>query len=1034
MLRTRLASLLQIRAGEGRLVALLFALRLAPSIGAAIGSPGVEALFYARFGVEFLPYMYISLGAITIITSMLITAMLGRISKKRLYLTLPLILTGALVIARILVGLDLNWFYPVLWLGMYLMWTLQALLTWGMAGEIFDTRQAKRLFPLLGAGGILGIAIGGLVTQPLVRLMGTENLLLVWGGTLVVVFGLVTVLSSDMGETHAHLPSWRKPPSLTEELQRGYQFVRRSELMRWISIAALLFMVLFFALGFPFSKAVAAEFPDEDAIAGFLGIFQGVTTGIAFLVSMLLANRLYARFGFMGVIFALPVIYLVGFSILAAYALFTALIVFRFAQTTWRLGVSETAYQAVFNIVPSERREQVRTFINGIPAQLGVMLVGVILAIGQQTLQPQHLYLIGVGAAVLTTAVVWRARRAYRGALIEALRAGQPHVFFSEEEPFGGFQRDAAAAEAVAKGLSDPDPAVRRVSTEILGNLSAPEMTGELVKRLNDDDLEVRCAALRALERADAAKAILEVAAQLRDPEPDVRLQAVTTLSHLAEFSQGLRAHLHPMLKDPAPSVRAQAAVVLLKIERDKQAETVLVNLAREKAPEQRILALKTLAETDLEYAYDLAVEALEDTNPSVRFAAAQAIRQVDPERCLNQLVQTLGDEDRYVREGVAEAIGSIGERALKPTLNALYDPKKEDGALLTLEQLPVRTEADSIRKYAQNRVDSALRYHRHWAMARRDSENGVEETLALLAESLRDKALSHADFALRAVGLLGDRAAIALARENLASANPNQRANALETLDSVRERDLIRPLIQLWESESSEVPVEDDWVQSLLDDPDPWLRVCAVVVARSVEDPKTVAKLIELEQNDPDPFVRQTVREINLPIPTRSQAGGFIMDTLPTMSIMERILSLRAVPLFTELSPAELKQVASIAGEHYFVDGDVIAKQGEPGDEMYIIISGEVEVLVDEDEGHKVELARRKPGEYVGEMAIISQEPRMASLVARGDVRILCIEQKQFESILRERPETSLAVMRVLISRLKEGQGHEAQKEPGVE
>jgi len=67
------------------------------------------------------------------------------------------------------------------------------------------------------------------------------------------------------------------------------------------------------------------------------------------------------------------------------------------------------------------------------------------------------------------------------------------------------------------------------------------------------------------------------------------------------------------------------------------------------------------------------------------------------------------------------------------------------------------------------------------------------------------------------------------------------------------------------------------------------------------------------------------------------------------------------------------------------------------------------------------VEIARRQPGDIVGEMAIISQEPRIASLVAAGEVRVLCVERKQFEALLRERPETSLAVMRVLCARLKE-------------
>ena len=140
----------------------------------------------------------------------------------------------------------------------------------------------------------------------------------------------------------------------------------------------------------------------------------------------------------------------------------------------------------------------------------------------------------------------------------------------------------------------------------------------------------------------------------------------------------------------------------------------------------------------------------------------------------------------------------------------------------------------------------------------------------------------------------------------------------------------------------------------------------------------------------------------------------------LEVLTLMERILFLKRVPLFAHLAPAELKQVASITYENLFDDGELLAEQDEPGDEFFIIVSGEVRVLFTDENG-TIELARRKPGEYVGEMAIISRAPRVARLVAVGEVRALCIGQKQFEVILRERPETSMVVMRVLCDRLRE-------------
>jgi CRP-like cAMP-binding protein len=147
-------------------------------------------------------------------------------------------------------------------------------------------------------------------------------------------------------------------------------------------------------------------------------------------------------------------------------------------------------------------------------------------------------------------------------------------------------------------------------------------------------------------------------------------------------------------------------------------------------------------------------------------------------------------------------------------------------------------------------------------------------------------------------------------------------------------------------------------------------------------------------------------------------------MQTLPTISLMERVLFLRRVPLFADLQPAELKQVAAIAQERLFSDGETICRQGEAGEEMFIVISGEARVVLDAEGGQSRDLARRRPGEVVGEMAIISQEPRMASVLAAGQVRLLSIDRRSFEGMLHERPETGLAVMRVLSQRLREAQG----------
>jgi HEAT repeat protein/ATP/ADP translocase len=1021
----RLAEFLKIHPGEGRMAALLMALMLCAAAGSSIGGASIDALFFARFGVEFLPYLYVALGVVTFLNLMAVTVLLGRVSRERLYLALPLVLALILVGERALIALNLNWFYPVVWLGKDVMNALQGLVVWGLAGRLCDTRQAKRLFPLFTSGTILGTVIGSSSTPFLVRWLHSENMLLVWAGALGAAFVISGVLVGRARTGAPARPSRRaagsrRRTSLSQplkdsfkEMQQGYHFVRHSPLLRWISVAAVLFSVLWFSLLLPFSRAATERFPEADALASFFATFQSLFTVAALLTSLFLANRLFARFGLMNMLLVYPAIYFAGFSVLALLAIFPVLVVSRFVKLVWSQGIAETVWQALFNVIPPERRDQTRAFINGVPGQAGIVIAGLILVVGDRALQPQQLYFIGLGAAALTLFTLWRAKRAYHGALVEALRAGQPQIFFSEEEPFGGFQQDAAAVAAVVAGLSHPDPAIRRVSVEILGHLSVPQAAAALVGVLRDPEAQVRASALRGLARAHASAALLDVAACLNDPEPDVREQAVEALRQLVAQPQAIVEHVRPLLDDPDPCVRARAALALLRAGPALEAEEALKALSAAEAVEARVEGMRALGEWGAVHIFDLAAGGLRDPFPPVRQEAAQALPRIDAARAVDPLIRALGDHDRSVREAAASALGQIGASALPQTVAALSDPALEGGALRALERLPVQPAAAALRAYVRDESATALRYHdllRHIA-----PEDG-DDRLRLLAESLHSKAQRHAAHALRVIGLLGDRAAMALAIENLNSRDAHQRANALETLEAAGEAEVVRPLLRVWETGEAPATPSDGVLLRVMQDADAWLRACAALAAHGTADSQLRSTLTQLAQSDPDEIVREAAASA-LP-------GGHTMDTLPTLSLMERILFLRRVPIFADLPPADLKQVAAIAAERFYPDGETITAQGDPGDEMYIIVSGEVRVMTETGEGIEVEVARRKPGEYVGEMAIISREPRMATLAALGEVRTLCIDQKQFESLLRERPEISLAVMRVLCARLKERPG----------
>ncbi len=1003
------------------MASLLIGLMVFATAGITIGSTGVDALFFARFGPENLPYMYIALSVTNFLGSLAVTALLSRIKHQRLFVIMPFVFAVILIGERIVLGLNLPWFMPIVWLLKELMNLVQGTYTWGLAGLFTDTRQAKRLFPLFTAGSIFGAVAGSFGTPLLVNWLNADNLLIVWAISLVITFVIGRLLVARLYHEAPLQQSKQQQPSLIQDMQSGYQFVKRSKLMIGWAIMSIIFSVLWFSIALPFSKAATAQFPDENALASFLATFNGIQTAVALLLSLFFANRMFARFGVINMLIIFPVVYLLGFAAMTAISIattavnviFISLVVFKFIQMIYIQGVADTAWQAAFNVVPSQRRDAVRAYINGVPGQAGILIAGLILVIGENALQPQWLYLIGLAAAAATVYFAVRSKRDYSAALVDALREGQPQVFItSDEEPFGGFQTDATAIKTVIDSLSHDDPALRRVSIEILGRLRVPEATDALVASLRDHDAQVRADALRALTTAKASQALLEIAACLNDVEPEVRAAAVESLRKLAPYPQGLTAHVHPLLHDATPSVRARVAAALLKIGSNDDAQSTLQRMIEANDIESRIEGLKAAGEWRDPITIAWIKLGLIDPNVNVRRTAALAMNPPIDLLC-PALVTALGDEDRSVREAAAHSIGLIGPSALPPVIDALSNPSLESGALIALESLPVNKASDRLQNYAHQTADAALQYHDLALSIRAANRSDTDDRLNLLIDSIHDKSHRLAINALHAIGLLRDRESIFVAIENLKSRDANQRANAMETLDSVGEQHVIKPLLRLWETTDTNEPAPQDWLVRVLTDRDAWIRACATLIAKTSSDAKVKSTLLELAQSDPDETVRLASATVH--------DGEATMESIKTLPLMERILFLRRVALFADLAPADLKAIASIAGEQFFSAGDAIMRQGEAGTEMYIIVSGEVRVMNKMGTDKEMEVARRKVGEVVGEMAPISHEPRTATLIADGDVRCLSIDQKQFESIIRERPETSLAIMRVLIGRVQQ-------------
>jgi CRP/FNR family cyclic AMP-dependent transcriptional regulator len=131
--------------------------------------------------------------------------------------------------------------------------------------------------------------------------------------------------------------------------------------------------------------------------------------------------------------------------------------------------------------------------------------------------------------------------------------------------------------------------------------------------------------------------------------------------------------------------------------------------------------------------------------------------------------------------------------------------------------------------------------------------------------------------------------------------------------------------------------------------------------------------------------------------------------------------LLLRNVPLFSTLPEGQLSLLTRVVGRKSYPRNSTIINAGDPTDALYIVISGRLKVMMSDDEGREVILAILGQGEFFGEMGLIDEAPRSATVIAIEPCELLTINKMDFKKCLAENFEIAVGVMKGLVKRLRE-------------
>src|SRR2546430_10951616 len=129
----------------------------------------------------------------------------------------------------------------------------------------------------------------------------------------------------------------------------------------------------------------------------------------------------------------------------------------------------------------------------------------------------------------------------------------------------------------------------------------------------------------------------------------------------------------------------------------------------------------------------------------------------------------------------------------------------------------------------------------------------------------------------------------------------------------------------------------------------------------------------------------------------------------------------LKAVPLFTSFPEDQLRVLTTMVTRRSASRSTTIMAGGDATDSLYIVLSGRLKVMMSDSDGKEVILSILGPGEFFGEMGLIDDEPRSASVVTIEPCELLSISKRDFKKCLQENFEMSMARMRRLVRRLRE-------------
>jgi AAA family ATP:ADP antiporter len=879
-----------------------------------IGGVAGPALFLSRFQASQLAYADISSAVLVILVVAGYVRLARRVPLQGLLLGSTLFFASNCVLFWGLIHyLHLAWLFPVFYVWVKLFGVLVPTQIWTLANYVLTTREAKRVFGMVGGGGIAGWIFSGFFSKTIAKRFGAESLLLGMVLFLLICTGLIVLIwrRGLVARDGADEATRESAHGVPRNLFGSMQVVFSSSYLRAIAAVVCIGSLVTTLTGWQFLAIAQQTLQKKDALAAFFGDFNFYAGILSLAFQLLVTPRFLRRFGIGASLFALPATVFLGSAGVLAFGTLGSVVVLKGFDQVQRYSLDKSAVELLYLPLSARIKIQVKWFIDTVVWRLGDGLSGLTVLIFATTLhlparQLSWIALLLVSGWLVAVAV---ARRQYVVTLKESI--GQHRV---DVEQTSTAVLDRSTADVLAINLSASDP------KDILYALSLFEVERQRAVHpgvrslLIHPSAEIRRKAITILSASSDKTVRPDMEKLLRDPDLDVRTEALLYLTY--------HTHVDPLeliegVGDfPDFSVRSAIVAFLARPGQAQNLETahqILAGMVCEQGAEcqrTRLEAARLLGL--LPDSFDpLLSTLLADADIAVAREAIRSVGKLRKRRLVPDLLDRLSH--RELGGEAAKALGEVGDTIVGALSDHLGDSsvaieaRREIPAVLVKVGTPAAAhvlmenlmESDTALRF---RIISALNklcclhpeietdtqtletvlaaeilgHYRSYQIL--DKLDATGDSRDPVAPALTESIQQELERIFRLLGLLYPHLDLHAAYLGLQSKSVSVHDNALEFLDNVLKsqlRDMLVPLLdgKITVGERArianrlvraKIENREHAVAALVSSDDPWLRSCGAY-AIGTFGMKSLECELDRCLNDSDPLLRETARAAKL-------------------------------------------------------------------------------------------------------------------------------------------------------------------------